>query len=304
MEMRGNIKNPLLIKHFEIKTPSIPPPEATGWEQAWHGYYEMAIRETEERKRGYAEQDRLARAQGQMTEAEFERDIFLSILADIKKEKVNMFELGAGWGRMSLTLAGAIDHKIIPMAPSSYQCLAIEAEPSHYKWLREHFEKQGIKGVAIQGAAGRKNGTCSFDVSQAADNCYGQGITPLFSKRGFPSISNIQKFLKKKTLKVPMYNVDRLIHDYKFTHVDIIDVDVQGAEYDVIRGASQSISNGIIDYWLIGTHAPDLNEKLKKYLSSKYDIIVNIYPDSLSKPEGFAPVKTHDGIQLYKRKGF
>ena len=293
----------MIIQHFDFKTPAIPPPEPNGWEQAWHGYYEMAKVETEERKKGYAEQDRTAHAQGQITEAEFERDVLLSVLSDIKKNTVTMFELGAGWGRMSLSLAGAIDHKVIPMAPSNYRCLAVEAEPAHYQWLLQHFEKQKIKGVAVKGAVGRKNGTCSFDVSQAADSCYGQGITPLFSKRGFPSLSNIRKFINKKTVKVPCFNVDSLIAEYKYPGVDIIDVDVQGAEHDVARGAFKSIEKGIIDYWIFGTHAPRLNDDLKRYLSGKYDLVVDIYPNSFNRYQGFAPFQTHDGIQLYKRKG-
>jgi hypothetical protein len=104
----------VIIKHFSVKTPDVTPPESDGWEQGWYGYHQMQKCETEQRKIEYTSQDRDTKAQGMITEADFERDVFLSILADIKKEKVNMFELGAGWGRMCLALAGPLTIKSSP----------------------------------------------------------------------------------------------------------------------------------------------------------------------------------------------
>jgi FkbM family methyltransferase len=291
------------IQHYVITPPPTTPPEKTGWEPAWHGYFEMTKCVSPEWGAALAENDRLTVKDGMMPENDFERDCFLSILADIKKDHVDMFELGAGWGRICLGLAGAIDHKLIPMVPKSYKCLGIEGEPTHFQWLSEHFTKQKINGVAVQGAVGRKNGYCSFDVSESASSCYGQAVTPLVSRRGIPSLANIRRFLRKKTSKIPMFTVDRLMKDHQFSHVDIIDMDVQGAEFDVVRGASESIKNNMIDYWLIGTHAPKLNDALADFLSAKFDLIVNLYPAAIGRVEGFAPVSCHDGIQLYKRKG-
>jgi FkbM family methyltransferase len=292
----------LLIKHFEIKSPETLPPEETGWNPTWHGYFEMAKCVSPEWGAELEKINRDTRDEGMVPEIDFEQDCFLSILADIKKEKVTMFELGAGWGRMCLALAGAIDHKIIPMIPERYTCLGVEGEPTHYQWLREHFADQKINGIAVMGAVGRKNGYCSFDISQSADSCYGQAMTPLVNKRGIPNIVNIRRLLRKKTAKIPMFTIDKLIKDYKFDHIDIIDMDVQGAEYDVVQGASESIKNDVIDYWLIGTHSADLNEKLRNFLSGKYELVVNLYPAAVGTVEGFAPIKCHDGVQLYKRR--
>jgi FkbM family methyltransferase len=291
------------IKHYEINAPPTTPPDKEGWQPTWHGYFEMTKCVSPEWGAELAERDRLIIKDSMIPENDFERDCFLSILADIKKENVTMFELGAGWGRICLGLAGAIDYKIIPMIPKTYKCLGIEGEPNHYQWLGEHFEKQKINGIAVRGAVGRKNGSCSFNTSESSDSCYGQAVTPLLSRRGIPSIANIRRLLGKKTSKIPMFTVDRLVKDYKFDHVDIIDMDVQGAEYDVVRGAAESIKNNIIDYWLIGTHARNLNDELAHFLSGKYELVVNLYPSAIGRVEGFAPISCHDGIQLYKRKG-
>jgi FkbM family methyltransferase len=293
----------MIVQHFNVTTPKTEPPQAEGWEQAWHGYYEMTKCESEQRRVEYAERDSTILAKGEMTEADFERDCLLSVLADIKKTHVNMFELGAGWGRMSLALAGTIDFKVVPIIPTSYRCLAVEAEPTHYHWLQEHFEIQNISGTAVQGAVARKNGSCRFDTGAMPDSCYGQAISPLFSSRKLPSLGGIRNRISGKAIKTPVYTVDHLIKTYEFEHVDIVDIDVQGAEYDVVSGSKESIKNGLIDYWLIGTHHKDYNTSLKRLLSTTYDLIVDIDPGTLANIRNFAPVQCHDGIQLYKRKG-
>lgn len=226
---------------------------------------------------------------------------------------------GAGWGRMSLALAGVIDYNVIPLTPVKYRCLAVEGEPTHYQWLKEHFEVQKINGIAVHGAVSNKNGTCRFDSVGEAGSRYGQTITSLITINKMPSIKKIYNFvtngkdrieriknyynlLIKGTIKIPMYTIDRLIQTYGFDHVDIIHMDVQGAEYKVALGAAKSIENDLIDYLIIGTHHRDLNDKLRQLLSSKFDVIVNIYPHSVGAVNGFPPIKVEDGIQLYRRK--
>ena len=292
----------MIIRHFDVKTPQTQPPQSEGWQPTWHGYYEMAKCESPERKTEYAERDRAIHAEGMMTEADFERDCFLSVLADIKREHVNMFELGAGWGRMSLALAGVVNYGLIPLTPLSYRCLAVEGEPTHYQWLKEHFEMQKINGIVVHGAVSNKNGTCHFSADSSPDSCYGQAINPLLSRRKIPSIGNLRNLITKKTIKIPAYTIDKLIQTYGFDHVDIIDIDVQGTEYEAMLGAADSIRNDLIDYMLIGTHHRELNNALRRLLSPKFDLIVDIYPNSVATVNGFAPVKCEDGIQLYQRK--
>ena len=89
----------MIVKHFDIKTPQTQPPQDEGWGQTWAGYYAMTKCMSQERREQLEERDRAIRAAGEMTETDFGRDCLLSVLADIKREQVNMFELGAGWGR-------------------------------------------------------------------------------------------------------------------------------------------------------------------------------------------------------------
>jgi len=284
----------VIIRHFDIQPPITQPPDAEGWEPTWHGYWELTECETEDRRLEYKTMEEQAKTEGIMTEMTFERDCLLSILSEVKSPKLNFMELGAGWGRMSLAVAGAIDHKLIPnIIPVDYSCLAVEAEPQHYVWLRKHFKAQGIKGTVIRGAISNKIGKCRFDVGAEPSECYGQAIIPY---RPWASRKSI-------TIDANTYPIDWLIPYYNLDHVDIIDIDVQGEEYKAIQGAKNSTKRDVIDYFMIGTHDKKYNSKIAKLLKHKYELIVDILPNTLGKVDGFPPIKCHDGIQLYKRKG-
>ena len=291
-----------MLRHFEIEAADTPPPQETGWERTWHGKYEMTKCESAQRRLALVERDRAIRAEGMMTEAEFERDCFLSILAEIKTTHVNMLELGAGWGRMCLALAGVIDYRAISLTPVSYRCLAVEGEPAHCEWIREHFETQKINGTVVHGAVSKGNGTCYFGLPEPPDVSYGQAMSPMFHRYKIPNLRNLLSVITGKAVKVPMYTIDELMRRYDFKHVSIVDVDVQGAEYEVVLGAAESIERDLIDYWLIGTHHPRLNEVLRLLLSPSFDLIVDLYPNSIGQVDGFAPVSCHDGVQLFRRR--
>lgn len=295
----------MIVRHFDVNAPETQPPQSEGWEQAWHGYYRMTKCWSQQRKTKQAERRRAIHAKGEVTESEFERDCFLSVLADIKRKHVNMLELGAGWGEWCLALAGVIDYRVIPVTPVSYRCLAIEGEPTHSQWTKEHFEIQNINGIVVHGAVSNKNGRCRFDAYPDPDSSYGQNITFALSPRRFTvaqTIRALYRFIMKRTIKIPMYTVDYLIQTYGFDHVDIIDMDVQGAEYKVALGAAESIKNDLIDYLLIETHHRKLNDALRRLLSPKFDLIIDIYPNSVGIVDGFAPIRCQGGRQLYKRK--
>lgn len=290
------------IRHFDIKTPKVKAPGEDGWEQLPLGYYWMTKCMAADRRLRDDELYSKIRAAGNMRAGNFQQDCLLSILADIKRDEVNIFELGAGWGRICLNIAGAIDFKVTQCTPKTYHCLAVEAEPIHYEWLKEHFEAQNINGTAVFGTVSNKNGSSHFDASSRPDYQYGQAMSPFMSRIGIPSIQNLRKIITGKTVKVPTYTLDRLVQEYGFNHVDIVQMDVQGAEYDVIKGAANSIKECMIDYFLINIHLEKYSNMLPVLLSDKYNLIIDLKRASLGIVEGFPPIHCNDGIQLYKRK--
>jgi len=294
----------MIVRHFDINTPKVMAPGKEGWEQLSLGYYWMPKCRAANFRAALEELYMRIRESGNIAGGQFQQDCMLSILADIKKDKVNIFELGAGWGRVCLDVAAAIDFNIIQCAPKKYNCLAVEAEPVHYEWLKRHFEAQNISGIAVFGAVSNENGSCQFDsFSSSPDSEYGQAMSPLIGRRGFPNVRGLLKFLRGRTVRVPTYTLDFLMQKYRFKHVDIVQMDVQGAECDVILGAVDSINEGLIDYFLINIHLDEYGNMIHGLLSDKYTLVIDLKRGHLGSVEGFPPIHCHDGIQLYKRKG-
>ena len=292
----------MIIRHFEIQAPEMKPPAEDGWEQLSLGYYWMTKCMSAER-RAYDEKLNANRQEaGYITTGAFQQDCLLSILTDMQRDEVNFIELGAGWGRVCLNLAGTIDFKLVPCNPKRYRFLAVEAEPTHFEWLQEHFKAQNINGTPVFGAVSSKNGNCRFQANSDPDFHYGQGIAPMITKRGIPNIHNIRNFFARKTIKVPMHTLDYLIQKHDIDHVDIVQMDVQGAEHDVIIGAEKSIKENKIDYFLINVHNNDIGNAISELMSDKYETVINLERVKLGRVAGFPPIDCHDGIQLYKRK--
>jgi len=278
------------VKHYEIRKPERLVPAMKGWEQAWYGYYRL--REVTRTEIEATNQERT-----------LEVDCLLSIVADINKRKeqyISLIELGAGWGETCMALAGIIDFKLIPHNIKSYSYLAIEAEPYYCDLIMKHFIVNNLPLKILRAAVSDKVGVCRFNQFTSPSTYYGQGMT-FGGNFGGSKLKTMAlagyHLLIGKTVKVPMVTVDGLLGTI-FPHVNIIQCDVQGVEDKVIKGARESIGQGKIDYWLIGTHHPKLNKKCRQMLESYYDCVVDVMP-SKEKWMGL----NQDGTQLYKRKG-
>ena len=239
------------LTRFEINTPSTTPPDPNGWVRYWHGYHQMTKVRSEDKIKKNIEQH-TAPEPDLLSERKVEIQVFLNIIKDIKKQHINMFELGAGRGDWCLSLAGVVDHKIIPCRAETYRCLALEGEPTHYQWTREHFQHQKINGVAVHGAISSADGTVKYKAIADPASSYGQGIDP-----------------NKGNIEVPCYTIDTLIKKHDFDRVDMIHMDVQGQEYEALLGAEKALAKGLIDYLLIGTHHSEkMNARIIDLMSS------------------------------------
>lgn len=273
------------LQLFKTKRISKVSPGGEDWEQLWHGYFQMKkVRSPQKREMDAKAHNDTMRPADVMSEYEAEKQIFLNVVADIKKDCITMFELGAGRGDFCLSLAGVIDYSIIPVLAKSYRCLALEAEPTHFEWTKEHFERQGINGFGVHGAIQGYDGHCLFEIDE--EHTYGKSV----SQNG--------------NIKVPCYTIGTLMKKYGFSHLDILHMDVQGAEYAALQGTATELKQGKIDYIIIGTHDSDMNKHLKELLEADYNIIVDIPPKSpyLETPIGKVSFPV-DGIMMCKRKG-
>ncbi len=271
---------------FTIATPETPAPESEGWIRYWHGLHQLRKVKTDEKRLLDQEEDLVARRAGALTERDVEIQVFRNALGLIDAPQITMFELGAGRGDWCLALAGVVQHGLVPLKATSYRCLALEGEPTHYAWTAEHFAKQGLNGVAVHGAVSDRDGTCRFRAHKAPDESYGQGVD------------------EQGNIEVPCYTVDTLMERHGFQELQLIHMDVQGMEYAALLGAQHALKEGRIHMLHIGTHGGDeLDEKIIALLGPAWEVLFRVPASAglVDTPFGQANFPK-DGILLMRRR--
>ena len=136
------------------------------------------------------------------------------------KDRFSMVELGAGWGRWSARAAAACLQRGLPC-----HLVAVEAEPTHFKWMLQNFEDNGIRlddCRLVEAAVTGHDGTVGFHVGNPA-TWYGQCVG------GDTDVSSI-------SLETLLQGEDA---------IDLIDMDVQGAELEIVAAAGDSLAQRV-----------------------------------------------------------
>lgn len=92
---------------------------------------------------------------------------------DSARTDFTMLELGAGWGRWTARAAAACGQRGL-----TYRLLAVEAEPTHFAWLKQNLEDNNVSLEnchLIQAAMAGKDGKIGFQVGNPGLN-YGNAI--------------------------------------------------------------------------------------------------------------------------------
>lgn len=149
-----------------------------------------------------------------------------------------MIELGAGWGTWSAVGAAAAKSKA---AIEKVEIVAIEADTTHYDWMRRHFSLNNLNGDCVHlvhGAVAPEPGTVRFPVVDEPSEDYGASLRQVHSGKPFIAV-------EAYTL---VSLLDRLGGPADFVHVDI-----QGVEYDVIPPVMDELRKRV-KRMMIGTH--------------------------------------------------
>jgi FkbM family methyltransferase len=148
-------------------------------------------------------------------------DLLHAVLA--ARDRFVMVELGAGWGRWAVRAAKLLER----LNPMPYTLVAVEAEPTHFGWLQEHFADNGIDPAAhhlVAAPVAARRGDVRFLVGKAAA-WYGQSIVGTSEKweGGLETVTR---------RGIPLAEILE-----PYSHVDMIDLDIQEAELDVLSTA-------------------------------------------------------------------
>lgn len=205
---------------------------------------------------------------------------------DLAKENYTIIELGAGYGRWLVSAAVTLrNHKNIP-----FHLIGLEAEYNHYQMMKQHFidnDLDPLEHNLIQAAVTKNDTTVSFFQGSSSE-WWGQAITT--------SDAKMKQFPNSKVEEIQGYSIRTILKNTEF--VDLMDIDIQGAELDAIRG-SLSTLNSKVKRIHIGTHSHEIEKTLFNYFSQMGWKCYNNLPCNSTQKTPYGIVTFQDGVQTW-----
>ena len=234
------------IEHYDSRRWPItlaPSSALERWTPSWHGLHRLTECKSPFAESRYKAAEDKAHGLGLLSEREYEIDCVLAVMQAVKGPTMTFMEIGAGYGEWCMAVNGVVRNRIAPTAIQRVTAYAVEAEPTHHKWCVEHFDAHNLKGEVVWGAVADKDGDCRFSVMPNAADWYGQSLTV-----GNGLLRTASNLLRRKSVRVHCHTVDTVLEMLEIQRVDLVHVDVQGAEARVVRGAERAIREGKVDW--------------------------------------------------------
>jgi FkbM family methyltransferase len=169
-------------------------------------------------------------------------------------QSFTMIELGAGYGRWLVAAACAVRRRRPELG---LRLMGVEAEPTHFRWLLKHFVDNNLRPedhYLIEAAVGTENGEAFLTREPDPAAVYGQRLVT--------SIAEARSHGASDTFAVRTFSLASLLT--KFDFVDLIDMDIQGAELDVISAAGDNLATKVKRIH-IGTHSHEIESGLRNF---------------------------------------
>lgn len=221
--------------------------------------------------------------------------ILESVLA--ARNQFTMIELGAGYGRWLVCAYGALC-AANPRLKSLF--VGVEAEPQHFEWMKQHFSDNDLdpgKHQLIEAAVTAEDGVVSFAVGHPRE-WYGQAIVD-------STELNLQRYPAAQSRQVKAVSLATIFRDipHQIPYVDLIDMDIQGAEAQVIGNAEDVLSNRVKRVH-IGTHSRTIEEELRKILTKLGWRCAEDHPCFSVSMTRFGAASFNDGVQVWLNPKF
>lgn len=203
------------------------------------------------------------------------------------KEIFTMVELGAGYGRW--LVAGAVAARNVRNLP--VRLIGVEAEHRHFQLMRQHFRDNALDPdahILIEAAAAETDGPVYF-VQGHSREWWGQAILP-DPQAGFGD------WPEATVATVPGLSLATIMHDVEL--VDLIDMDIQGAEAAVIRGSQRALSEKVKRVH-IGTHSKANDDELVDIFNAMGWHCRNRFGCGARARTDFGEVRFDDGAQTW-----
>lgn len=171
------------------------------------------------------------------------------------EEQFTMIELGAGYGRWIVNAAAAANQ----YGGVPYLLIAVEAEPQHFQWMHQHLRDNAVPLESVRlvpAAVAGVDGRGRFEIGNAYE-FYGQA---LLAAEPADDASVEGSGADGDDWNVRTVSLTTLLAD--LDRVDLIDVDIQGAEADVFEAAGDAVDEKVKRVH-IETHTADVEKRLR-----------------------------------------
>jgi FkbM family methyltransferase len=168
--------------------------------------------------------------------------------------QLTLIELGAGIGRWVVHATAAL-RRYRPEL--KYRLIAVEPEPSHYRWLKQHIRTNGLRRWSragtcktIEAAVSSSAGSAEFFFGNARA-WYGQALVRPENQTADAPVTEVRTV----TLGGLLEGLGK---------VDLIDLDIQGAELEVLTEAAGAL--GQVRRIYVETHSSEIDQRLPSVL--------------------------------------
>jgi FkbM family methyltransferase len=206
-----------------------------------------------------------------------------------------MLELGAGYGRWLCNAAAALRS----LKRSEFRLIGVEAEPVHFQWMKLQMNDNMIDQRSLdlhEAAVSAEDGKVRFLIGNPS-NWYGQSIWPPRTKTILPpSLKLGLAYLRRRVRTIKAISLTTLLRTLPF--VDLVDLDVQGNEFEVLSAASDEICHKVRRIH-IGTHGNDIEAQLRSLFQrlqwkNKFD-----FPSDGESDTQWGKIMFQDGVQSW-----
>lgn len=233
---------------------------------------------------------------------------WIDILQSAKeaKERFTVVELGAGYGRWAARACLAARQ----LGIKDIHAILVEAEPVHADWAEEHMRNNAITSFKVLRAAiGPAAGTTQFVVEMPEGNgastpdiWYGQALNWTDESHHRPTGRTYHGFdvIDNGTgwgvIDVDVLPLEQVVDGIDV--VDIIDMDIQGAEADVVE-ASIGLMSERVKRVFIGTHSIDVENRIRDVMNAAGWQKVWDFSCGATSITPYGTVAFQDGVQSW-----
>jgi FkbM family methyltransferase len=216
-----------------------------------------------------------------------------------------MVELGAGWGKWIVNGVAALRAR----GALPYRVVGVESEPTHFRWMKQHLDDNGVdlgRARLIEAAVAGEDGSVWFHVGAAAD-WYGQAIaaeppeaTPrlrdrlarsLLRREPEPSAERSVQRVRAVSVRTVLEGLDR---------VDLVDVDIQGAEAEALEPAAAVLDEKVKRIY-VATHSRENEARVRAVFGDLGWTCAYDFPGGEASNTPWGTIMFEDGAQVWHK---